>query len=75
MKETLIKLTKEIAVNEVAKIESSTFDNEVAHILEDDLHLHFIECVAAKMYTMEEAIELANIVKSTEDIDFTRWHA
>ena len=73
--ENLEKLTKEIAIKEVADIRSFALDNEAAHSNEDSLHYWFICCVAAGMYEKEEAIEVANIVKSTSEINFARWCA
>ncbi|WP_291078988.1 hypothetical protein [Empedobacter sp. UBA6305] len=71
--ENLEKLTKEMAIKEVADIRSIALDDEAAHSTEDSLHYWFICCVAAGMYEKEEAIEVANIVKSTSEIDFARW--
>ena len=73
--ENLDKLTKEIALKEVENIKSIAADDEAAHSKEDSLHLWFIACVAAGMYKKEEVVEVANIVKSTSDIDFARWCA
>jgi hypothetical protein len=71
--ETLEKLTKEMAIKEVVKIREIAGDDEIAHGNEDSLHYWFICCVAADMYEKNEAKEVANIVKSTADIDFARW--
>ena len=73
--ENLEKLTKEIAIKEVDYIRSIASNDESAHSDEDSLHYWFICCVAAGMYEKEEAIEVANIVKSTSEIDFARWYA
>ena len=73
--EKLEKLTKEMAIKEVAAIRNIASDDEVAHSNEDSLHYWFICCVAAGMYEKDEAAEVANIVKSTSEIDFARWCA
>jgi hypothetical protein len=70
--ENLEKLTKEMAIKEVADIRRIASDDEAAHSNEDDLHYWFICCIAAGMYEKEEAAEVANIVKSTSEIDFER---
>jgi hypothetical protein len=70
------KLTKELAMNEVAQIRnigSIEFDNEGAHAMEDSLHNWFISCIAFGMYDREEVIEVAKIVKSSSEINFQRW--
>lgn len=73
--ETLEKLTREMAMKEVADIRKFASDDETAHSNEDSLHYWFICCVAAGMYEKEESEEVANIVKSTSKIDFARWCA
>lgn len=69
------KLTKEKAMERVEKIKSVAYDDETAHVEEDDLHSTFISCVAARMYGIDEAVEIADIVKSTSEISFSRWYA
>ncbi len=73
--ENLEKLTKEMAIKEVADIRNIASIDETAHLNEDSLHYWFIRCVAAGMYEREEAAEVANIVKSTSEIEFARWYA
>lgn len=73
--EELEKLTLEEAIMKVAEIENAKHDDEVAHCLEDALHLHFIQCVAAGFYDEKEAIEIAKTVSSTTFIYFYRWCA
>jgi hypothetical protein len=73
--EKLEKLTKELAIIGVEHIRAIALDQESAHSREDDLHEWFIRCVAEGMYENEEAVEVANIVKSTSEIDFNRWCA
>ena len=46
--ENLEKLTKEMAIKEVADIRNIASDYEVAHSNEDSLHYWFICCVAAE---------------------------
>lgn len=70
-----MKLTKELALQTVEKIIECSSDDESAHYEEDRLHYWFIDCVSDGMYTIDEAIEIANIVKSTANIDFDRWYA
>ena len=48
--ENLEKLTKEMAIKEVAEIRNIASDDETAHVNEDSLHYWFIRCVAAGMY-------------------------
>ena len=69
------KLTKKEALKMVSNIRESRYDDEAAHSMEDAFHFRFIECVSAGMYEQEELIEIANIVKSTSEINFARWCA
>ena len=69
------KLTKEIALKSVEEINSCRDDDEKAHRLEDELYHWFINCIAKEMYATSEMVEIANIVKSTSNIDFCRWYA
>jgi len=73
--EELLKLTKETAIKEVETIMNISADDEAAHSMEDNLHFWFICCIGASMYEKEEMIEIANIVKSTSEINFARWCA
>ena len=73
--ENLEKLTKEMAIKEVADIINIASDDETAHSNEDSLHYWFISCVAAGMYEKDEAAEVANIVNSTSEIEFARWYS
>lgn len=73
--ENLEKLTKEMAIKEVANIRNIASDEEIAHSNENRLHYWFICCVAAGMYEKDEATEVANIVKLTSEIEFPRWCA
>lgn len=72
--ENLEKLTKEVAIERYASIQSITSDNEIAHAMEDSLYYWFICCIAAGMYDKEEAAEVANIIKRTAEIEFDRWY-
>ena len=74
--EKIQKLTKEIAISKVSHIHHISDDDESAHASEDYLYEWFIKCVAANLYdSIEEMVEVANIVKSTSEIDFNRWYA
>ena len=69
------KITKEIALAKIERISQFSEDSECVHSAEDSLYLNFIKCIAAGLYTKKEVIELANIIKTVADIDFSRWHA
>lgn len=58
---------------EVAHIESIKWDDEVAHSLEDNLHLKFIGFVAQS--GPPELAAMALEVLKTKDMDFARWCA
>ena len=73
--ESLEKITKETAIEKIEYIKSLVFDEESAHIVEDTLYLDFIKCIANNMYNIEEAIEIANVIKTVEDIEFERWYS
>ncbi len=71
------KLTKEKALERIEYIKFISNDEQnhgEAHEEEDKLHYWFICCVADNMYAEKELSEIANIVISTNDIDFTRWY-
>jgi hypothetical protein len=67
------KLTKASAEAAIKEIESERGSDGWAHELEDTLYLKFIECVAAELYDIDEAAEIANIIKSSKNIEFGRW--
>lgn len=69
------KLTTEIATQRVADIKEVSGDDEVAHAKEDSLRDWFIKCLALGLYDIEEARVVAEIVQSTNDINFYRWCA
>lgn len=70
--EQKVKLTKEMAIEEVSEIRKIWHDDEVAHSREDELYFRFISCIADGMYDKSESIEIANIVRQTSLIDFSR---
>ncbi len=70
-----IKLTLEEAIKRVAKIEASKGDDEMAHSMEDELAFDFINELAMGSYAIDEAIEIAKVVQSTSQIEFSRWCA
>ena len=61
-----MKNSKEMAIKESHSIRCE-FTNKT--------YTWFISCVAAGMYEKDEAAEVANIVKSTSEIEFARWYA
>lgn len=69
------KLTKEIAINKVQEIRDCAGDHEIAHTKEDALHFWFLECFANDLYLDDEAMEVANIIKKTKEIEFARYSA
>lgn len=68
------KLTKELAEKAVEHIEHVAGDDEQAHAEEDSLKDWFIRCVSENMYTKKEMVDIARVVNSTSDIEFTRCH-
>ena len=66
-------MTKETILTSLSKIEQLKGDNEAAHFAEDALHQEFIEHVAAA--DLGELSEMASLVLSTQEMDFTRWYA
>jgi hypothetical protein len=60
-------------LSRVAKIEEESWDDEVAHIKEDELRRDFIKHVAES--GDKNLAEMASEVLKTEDIDFSRWCA
>ena len=71
----MAKLTKEIAIDAVKHIEHIACDNEKAHLEEDSLREWFINCISDGIYTKKEMVEIAAIIKQTENIEFARWCA
>ena len=73
------KLTKEQAIARVKAIKFRQNDDETAHGLEDELFLHFIKSVAAGQYLndayRDEAVEVANILLESANLDIQRWCA
>lgn len=69
------KITKEIAQQRVEDIANTRSDDEAAHCMEDGLLTDFVRCVSEGMYDPGEAAEVAKIVLSTEEIEFSRWYA
>jgi phosphosulfolactate phosphohydrolase-like enzyme len=69
------KLTIEEALQEVESIKQVICDDEAAHSLEDALYCRFVKCVSEGVYTQDEVIQVAKIVRSTQDLKFNRWRA
>ena len=67
------KLTVNDARNEIALIKKYKGDEGQAHGLEDSLRDWFIECCAIGMYDQMELIIVAQIVLSSNEIEFTRY--
>ncbi len=71
----MAKLTKEEAQQVVQSIANSADNPASAHEGEDGLYLEFIEAISNGEYTIDEAKEIATILKSSQNIDFARWYA
>ena len=69
------KLTKIIAIDAVKHINDVSDDDEQAYIEESDLYHWFVDCISMSMYTQKESREIANILKETRIIGFSRWFA
>jgi len=65
-------MTRDEALEAVAKIASLVDDDEVAHSMEDNLRGAFIEYAAE---LPGELGEIAKIVLSTDALNFCRWYA
>lgn len=64
------------AIQKLSAITSKINDPEIAHSLEDDVYFEFISYIASgKITSIEEVIEVANILKSSKELDFPRWCA
>lgn len=50
-------------------------DSETAHGYESWLYTEFIKGVAAELYSSNEAVEVANALLKTKELDFERWFA
>jgi len=59
----------------VERIRAGADDDESAHTAEDRLHLTVLRAIASGDLTGVEAVEVARIAASTDDIDFARWCA
>ena len=66
--------TKEI-IEALDMIRSKTDDPEMAHSLEDELYSQFIDYVANGNATATELAIKAELVLSTQKMDFPRWCA
>lgn len=53
--------------------DASRRDNESAHMREDTLYINFIHYVSEN--APENIAEIAKLVLTAEEIDFTRWYA
>lgn len=56
-------------------IEDNKYDNEMAHIYEDELFYEFVEAIRDGKYkTKKEIVEVATELLKVRDIKFSRWH-
>ena len=67
-------MTKKEAIEKVELIRKMGAFDEGAHIEEDKLYLKFIECISNGVYKIEQAREIANIIKKTQDFDLYRFY-
>jgi hypothetical protein len=66
----------EIVKKIIATIESCKYNDEMAHILEDDLFYKFVNAIKDGKYkTKKEIIEVANEVYKVRAIEFGRWYS
>ena len=63
-------MTKQEALEAVKEIEAVIDDDEAAHSKEEDLRNQFISDIAKRRSKLGE---IAQIVLSTNDLDFARW--
>ena len=63
----------------VEKIRDAAGDSEVAHGLEDDLHVDVLKAIADQdphqPWVMNDIRQLATEALKTREIDFSRWYA
>ena len=65
-------MTKKEVIAKIQEIKNISGDDEVAHAKEDILYKTFIEFVSKRN---DKLGEIARILLSTKDIDFSRWCA
>lgn len=77
MKKLTIELAEEVIsqLQQFSNDDKSDWDNEDAHQKEDELMQSFIQCVAHGLYEIDEAVQVANIIKQAKEIPFARWYA
>ena len=64
------------ATKEVQRIKDFEYDDETAHVLEDDLYTSFImSIIDGNIDTIESAKEIAKEIIKTQDFNFSRWYA
>jgi hypothetical protein len=75
-------MTPQEALFRVGVISALTYDNEVAHSLEDELYYDIIKLVAdiesKEEFTFFDLAELVQVAKAalrTKEFSFTRWYA
>ena len=69
------KLTKETAEQRVKDIFDSISDTEGVHCMEDALNEDFIEGLEQGLYTIDEAKEIASILRKVTKSGHDRWYA
>lgn len=66
-------MSKDELRERINKIQENSYDDEVAHSLEDDLYRDFIESLAAG--TITSPATMAKMLLETKKMDFARWCA
>lgn len=58
------------------EIKNISYDDEVAHIKEDELFYDFVEAIKDGKYkSIQQIIDIATELYKVRDIDFARWHS
>lgn len=70
-----MKLTLNKAVEAVERIKKESYDNEVAHQIEDDLMKNFIRCCSEGLYSFEDILKISKVIIKSEEVDFERWYS
>lgn len=68
-------MTKQCIQARIAEIHDNAYDPETAHAMEDDLMIDFLKAIAAFKISQDDLVELAQLVLTTSELDFPRWHA
>jgi len=54
-------------------VKRSIADPDKAHCIEDQIMYRFIECLSIGMYEIDEAIEIAALIKECNELQFPRY--